>query len=127
MKKIILVTLLALNVAACAGAQTAFQYATTPVTVTPTMENDAEAAAKIAVAGLVAYRRLCLAKVIDPVTRTCRAVITTIQPYTRAIASNLPILRQSLKDNDQITAVTAYKALMVAVGSLKDERAKAGI
>ena len=126
MRKVLLVAFLALNVSGCTYFQTAFDFATTPVTVTPAMAYDVENGLKIATTGLVAYGRLCLQKVIDPVTRNCRHVIEAIQPYTRAAGTALIDLRAALRANDQATALTAYASIQKLLTSIQAERQKAG-
>ena len=127
MKRLAILLVVALSLGGCANLQTAFQIATTPVTVTPAMAQDVQEAAKVATSGLVAYRRLCIKKVIDPVTRNCRAVIVTIQPYTRAAAVAIVDLRQAVRENDQVTAIRAYIALQRIVANIQTERQKAGV
>ncbi len=126
MRKLLILPLL-LALGGCAGFQTAFDVATMPVTVTPAMENDIESGFKVATTGLVAYRRMCIKKAIDPVTRNCRNVIETIQPYTRAAAAALVDLRTALAANNQVNAIAAYKALRGLVVTIQAERQKAGV
>ena len=127
MNRLALVLLLSLGLSGCAQFQTALDAATTPVTVTPAMENDIESGFKVATSGLVAYRRLCIKKVIDPVTRNCRGVIETIQPYTRAAAAALVDLRTAIAANNQVNAIAAYKALQGLITTIQDQRQKAGV
>lgn len=130
MKKLILPIVLALSLTGCAefnSLRSAVGLATTPVTVTPAMVYDTENGLKAAAAGLVGYRRLCLQKVIDPVTRNCRKVIATIQPYTIAAKAAIIDLRASVKANDQQTAINAYKALQSLITNIQSERQKAGV
>lgn len=127
LKRLTLVLVLALGVSGCATAQNLFNLATTPVAITPQMVYDAENGFKAVTSGLVGYRRLCIRKVIDPVTRNCRKVIAAIQPYTRAAATILPDLRASVAANDQKTAIDAYKALHSLIQNIQAERQKAGV
>lgn len=127
MKRIAIVLTLALALSGCANIQQAFNFATTPVTVTPAMVYEAENGLKTVTAGLVGYRRLCIQKVIDPVTRNCRKVIVAIQPYTRSAATLIVELRASVKANDQQTAIDAYKALQSLISNIQAERQKAGV
>lgn len=127
MNRLALVLLVALSAAGCAQFQTAFDVATTPVTVTPAMQNDVENGFKVATSGLVAYRRLCIKKVIDPVTRNCRGFIETIQPYTRAAAAAVLDLRTAIATNNQVNAIAAYKALQGLIATIQDQRQKAGV
>lgn len=127
MRKFTLILPLLIALGGCAQFQTAFDVATTPVAVTPAMKNDVESGFKIATAGLVAYRRLCIKKVIDPVTRNCRGVIESIQPYTRSADAALIDLRQALAANNQVNAIAAYKALQGLITTIQTERQKAGV
>ena len=127
MRRLAIAALMALSLGGCAQLQTAFNVATTPVTVTPTMVNDVESGLQVVTAGLVSYRRLCLQKVIDPVTRNCRHVIETIQPYTRAAKAALVDLRQAVAANNQVNAIAAYTAVQNLITNIQNERAKAGV
>lgn len=124
---VLFVLIAAPSLGGCAGLQTAFNFATTPVTVTPTMVYEIENGLKAATAGLVGYRRLCIKKVIDPVTRTCRKVIATVQTYTRAAAVAIVDLRTSVRANDQVTAISTYKSLRELISNIQIERQKAGV
>jgi hypothetical protein len=126
MRKLLILPLL-FALAGCAAFQTAFDVATTPVTVTPAMQNDIESGFKAATAGLVGYRRLCIKKVIDPVTRNCRAVIEAVQPYTKAAAAALVDLRVAVATNNQVNAIATYKALQGLIVTIQAERQKAGV
>lgn len=120
--------LIALSLGGCAGTKIGdlLEIATTPVTVTPAMVYQAENALKTATAGLVGYRRLCVKKVIDPVTRNCRKVIETIQPYTKAASVAIVSLRVAVRENDQVTAINAYSALKDLINTIQSERQLAG-
>lgn len=122
MKRLLIVLTLALSLAGCANLKTAFDIATTPVTVTPTMVYQIENGLKVATAGLVSYRRLCIQKVIDPVTRNCRAVILKVQPYTIAAKTALVELRLAVKANDQVTAMTAFTTLQKLIADIQAQR-----
>ena len=127
MKRLAIIFALALSLGGCANLQTAFNIATTPVTVTPAMVYDIENGLKTATVGLVAYRRLCIKKVIDPVTRNCRAVIETIQPYTKAAAVAIVDLRTAVRENNQVSALSAYGALQRLITNIQSERQLAGV
>lgn len=126
MNRLLIICAVALSLGGCANLQNAFNFATTPVTVTPAMVYQIENGLKAAAAGLVAYRRLCIRKVIDPVTRNCRAVIVKIQPYTRAAAVAIVDLRQAVRENNQVTAINAYTALQRLITNIQTERQLGG-
>lgn len=127
MKRLAILLVIAFSLAGCANLKSAFDFATTPVTVTPAMVFQVENGLKTATAGLVAYRRLCIKKVIDPVTRNCRKVIETIQPYTRAAAVAIVDLRLAVRENNQVTAINAYSALQRLIANIQTERQVAGV
>lgn len=126
MKRLLIVCALALSLGGCANLKSAFDIATTPVTVTPTMVYQIENGLKVATAGLVSYRRLCIQKVIDPVTRNCRAVILKVQPYTRAAATAIVNLRVAVRDNDQVTAIRVYSELQRIITDIQSQRQLSG-
>jgi len=109
---------------------------TAPVAnVTPRMVNDIENGAQAAVAGLVGYRRLCIAKTID---RSCRDTIATIQTYTRQLCSAFDAnhqcaagiiidLRRFVAQNDQVNAIAAYKLIQQLIAGVQATRTAAGV
>lgn len=129
MKRFFILSIVALFLTGCANTQVGnlLEIATTPVTVTQTMVYQVENGLKTATTGLVGYRRLCLTKVIDPVTRNCRKVIETIQPYTRAAKVALVSLRVAVRENDQVTAINVYGALRNLINNIQSERQLAGV
>ncbi len=130
MKRLLIICAITLSLGGCATlerVQTAVSVATTPVAVTPTMVLQIEEGLKVATSGLVGYRRLCLQKVIDPVTRNCRQVIVRLQPYTKAAAVAIVDLRVAVRQNNQITALSAYNALRGLIANIQTERQLAGV
>lgn len=126
MKRLLIIFAVALSLGGCANLKNIFDLATTPVTVTPAMVYQIENGLKVATAGLVSYRRLCIKKVIDPVTRNCRGVIQKIQPYTIAAKSALSDLRVAVAANDQVTAITAFSAVQKLITDIQAQRQIAG-
>jgi hypothetical protein len=118
---------LALSLGGCANIKTAFDVATTPVTITEATVYKVENGLKTATAGLVAYRRLCVKKVIDPVTRHCRTVIEGIQPYTIAAAFALKDMRAAVAANNQVNALAAYSMLRGLITNIQNQRQRAGV
>lgn len=121
--RIIGVLVVALALGGCAQLkqiEQAEKLATTTIAnpVTPERLYEAESGATVVAAGLVAYRRTCLAKP-RIIPKSCRTVIEAIQPYTKQVEVNLPTLRQFVKDNDQVNAVAVYNLVMGAVGNAK--------
>lgn len=127
MKRLALVFALALTLGGCTNLQNLFEIATTPVTITEATVYKAENGLKTATVGLVGYRRLCIKKVIDPVTRNCRAVIEAIQPYTKAAALAIVDMRNAVAENNQVNALAAYTALQGLITNIQNERQKAGV
>lgn len=109
---------------------------TAPVqNVTPQMLNDIEEGAKIGVAGLVGYRRLCIANKID---RSCRDTIAKIQVYTRPLCTEVNAnqrcvtgviadLRRFVIQNDQVNALKAFELARQLLTGLQATRAAAGV
>lgn len=122
MKRLFIVCALALSLGGCANLKTAFDIATTPVTVTPAMVYQIENGLKVATAGLVSYRRLCIQKVIDPVTRNCRSTILKIQPYTMAARTAIVELRAAVIANDQVTALRTFDTLRNLIANIQAQR-----
>ena len=124
MKKLVLALFLSLAVAGCATNPLGPLTASTPNPVTRQMMYDVENGLRFAAAGLVTYRRACIAKTID---QNCRQVIARIQTYTVAAKPILVSLRTYLKTNDQINAWSAYSALMDILTSINTVRQQAGV
>lgn len=78
----------------------------------------------IAVTGLVAYRRACLRGQADA---NCRANIEKLQVYTRKMPPALASLRKFVKENNQVSAVTAYNALKDLVAQFTAQRQALGV
>lgn len=113
MKKIIVLAL-ALSLGACATVEqvtTAISVATVGVTNPVTKQDlyQIENGMIIAFAGLNAYKRVCVQGVIDA---SCKDVIRTLQVYTRQLPTLLANARAFVKSGDQISARTAYNALV---------------
>lgn len=112
MKKLILALALCASLAGCAG-QSVLVGGTSinaPITnpVTPAMLYDIENGFSTAVAGLLTYRRLCLAGKADT---HCRSNIQRIQVYTRLAKPLILQLRTFVRNNDQISAVSVLTEL----------------
>lgn len=127
MKRLVLVFALALSLGGCSNLQNILDIASAKVEITEATVYKAENGLKTATVGLVAYRRLCVKKVIDPVTRNCRTVIETIQPYTRAAAAAIVDMRKAVAENNQVNALAAYNALQGLITNIQNERQKAGV
>lgn len=84
--------------------------------VTRTDLYNLENAMIVAFAGLETYRRSCLAGAADS---NCRENIKNIQFYTRQIPPILKSLRAFVKNNDQVNAVIAYRAVQDLITSFK--------
>lgn len=104
--------------------------------ITPRMTDDIENVAKVGVAGLVGYRRLCIRGTID---RSCRATIVEIQQYTRPLCSEfnkltkkcsvgvLADLRRFVAQNDQVNALKAFNLARQLITGIQSMRAAKGI
>jgi len=127
MKKILCATAIALSLTlgGCITVGDAISVVTTDVKnpVTPTMLYNAENAMIVAVSGLVAYKRACIAKLID---RSCRAVVVQLQGYTRKAKPILVELRVFVRNNDQVNAIKAYNVVTRLIANFKQTAARAG-
>lgn len=97
-----------------------------PITnpVTPKMVYDAENGLIAATAGLVAYKRQCLAGRID---QSCKAAIARIQTYTRPAQIAVKKLRAFVRANDQINAIQTFNALRDLMTQITAARTAAGV
>lgn len=83
--------------------------------VTPDRLLKAEQAGRLAMAGMLTYRRLCILKKID---RSCRDTIAEIQGYSRQLCTSyvggrctvgvLADIRTFVRANDQVSAIKAF-------------------
>lgn len=121
----ILVIVLSLTLGACAG-QSIFAPITTsiPNPVTPNMLYDVENGLTVAVTGMIAYKRLCVAKAID---QSCRGVVQTLQGYTRRAKPILVSLRGFVRNNDQVNAITAYQTIQQLLAAFQSTAALNGV
>jgi uncharacterized protein YceK len=126
MKRLLILCAVALSLGGCANVKTAFDVATTPVTITEATVYKVENGLKTATAGLVAYRRLCIKKVIDPV-KLPHGVIESIQPYTIAAAFAIADMRAAVKANNQVNALAAYSMLQGLITNIQNQRQRAGV
>lgn len=92
--------------------------------VTPTMLYDVENGLTVAVSGMLAYKRLCIAKTID---RSCGDIVLTLQGYTRQAKPILISLRQFVRQNDQVNAIIAYNTVRQLLDSFKATAATSGV
>ena len=109
MKRLFIICTLALSlgVSGCANLPKIIDLATTGISnpVTPDMVYRVENGMIVAVSGLLAYKRACIAKKID---QSCRGIIVKLQVYTRQAAPVIRDLRAFVRDNDQVNAIKAY-------------------
>jgi hypothetical protein len=114
MKKILLVALLVLPLAACATSQDkSILVGGTSISApinNPVTKSDLyklENGLIVVATGLVTYRRACEAGAADA---GCRARIRTIQGYTRQLKPMLVQLRTFVRKNDQVNAMQVFQA-----------------
>ena len=110
MRKVVLVLALSLSLAGCANLGPLASFLTVGVgnPVTPEMVYRTEQTMIIAVSGLNAYKRACIAKTI---AQNCRATIMKLQVYTRPAARALKDLRAAVRANDQVNAIAAFNTV----------------
>jgi hypothetical protein len=128
MKKLILVVALAASLTGCASLSQGFLGfdVTASVTnpVTPAMLYRIEEGARIATAGLLTYRRLCIVKKID---QSCRQTIASIQVYTRKLKPILISLRTFVRTNDQVNAISAFNLAREILTEIQVQRTAAQV
>lgn len=117
---------LALSLGGCANLGPLVGFVTTGVgnPVTPDMVYRTEQTMIIAVSGLNAYKRACIAKTI---AQTCRATIMKLQTYTRPAAVAIKDLRTAVRANDQVTAIAAYNVVTKLMDDFKSTAVAAGV
>jgi hypothetical protein len=126
MRKTFLALALIIPLTGCAGLADGFKFATASVEnpVTPAMMYDVENGLRVATAGLLTYRRLCILKKVDV---HCRANIEKIQVYSRAAKPVLVNLRAYVRDNDQVNAISAFNTLRQIIADINTAKAAAGV
>ena len=95
---------------------------TNPVTKTDLYE--VELGIKAAVSVLKAYKSACQQGLADT---NCRANVAAIQAYTRQLPPLLAQLRDFVKNNDQVNAITIYNQIVDLVTNLKNAARNVGI
>lgn len=131
-RKYVLVLALGLSLAGCAGLDFSRSILTGGASVTASIQNpvtprmlyDVENAATTALAGLVTYRRLCIAGKVE---KSCRQTIWIIQGYTKPLQAALPQLRAFVLKNDQINAIKVFNEVRQLVGGIVAAKQAAGV
>jgi len=98
--------------------------ATTDNPVTKARLKAVEDGAIIAFAALGAYKKTCEDRVIPP---SCRTVIQSIQVYTIKLQRLLPVLRNYVKNNDQVNAIIAYNTVRELITAFRNEAVASGV
>lgn len=126
MKCFAILLVVALSLGGCASIGPLTPFFTTGVTnpVTPDMVYRTEQTMIIAVSGLNAYKRACIAKTI---AQTCRATIVKLQTYTRPAAVAIKDLRAAVRANDQVNAYAAYNVVIKLMDDFKSTAVAAGV
>lgn len=128
MKRPILVLAFAASLSGCASITS--QFAGFDVTasvsnpVTPERLYRVEQAARVATAGLLTYRRLCILRKID---QSCRQTIASIQVYTRRLSPVLVSLRTFVRANDQINAINTFNLAREILTEIQAQRTAANV
>jgi hypothetical protein len=128
MKKLLFALALLIPLTGCAGISKSLIgfdiTASTANPVTPAMLGDIEEGLSAATAGLLTYRRLCIAGKADA---HCRGNILIIQTYTKQAKPLILALRRFVRENDQVNAVVAFNTLRDIVLQIKSTRATMGV
>jgi len=130
MKRIAIILALALSVSACTtptleSIKTAVHFSTASVAnpVTKTRLNQMESGLKVLFAGLNAWKRSCIQRLIPDV---CVQQIRTVQVYTLQLKPYLGELRSFVKNNDQVNAVVVFNQMTEIIGIVRAKAAEAG-
>ena len=126
MRKLFIACALALSLGGCANLPKIIELATVGVSnpVTPDMVYRVENGMIVAVSGLVAYKRACVAKTI---AQSCRGTIMKLQVYTRQAAPVIKQLRVFVRTNDQVNAVKAYNLVSGLLDQFKATAISEGV
>lgn len=126
MKRFLILCAVALSLGGCANLPKIIELATVGVSnpVTPDMVYRVENGMIVAVSGLVAYKRACIAKTID---QACRGTIMKLQVYTRQAAPAIKDLRVFVRTNDQVNAIKAYNLVSSLLDQFKSTALIAGV
>jgi hypothetical protein len=129
LRKIIIALALSISLAGCAQLQTASTVLTaaTKSYDNPVTEQELyqiEASLRIVVAGLVTYRRACIAGNVDT---NCKANIRAIQPYTKQVPPLLAELRAFVKSDDKVNGIVVYKRLSNLYNTIMTEATARGV
>jgi len=122
MRKIIIACVLAFALTGCAGQfgkiQDVIAVTTTNVQnpVTKKSLYQFENAMVVAFVGLNSYKRACVAKAIP---QSCKTTIAKLQVYTRKIPGVLRQVRAFVKNNDQVSAITAFNTAKALLAEFK--------
>jgi hypothetical protein len=131
MRKLIAIAALglALSLGACGTLEQFFSAAqlvtksyTNPVTKSDLYK--VESGVAIVFTALNAYKDSCAKGLADT---NCKSNIATVQGYTRQLPPLLIQLRQFVKANDQINAITIYNQIMTLETNLKTAARNVGI
>ena len=129
MKRILIVTALALSLSGCASLKAVsngFSLATASVAnpVTQTKEAQIELALDSAVQVLLTYKKACDSGGLDV---NCKDNIRQIRAYTLQIKPLVAQLRNFVDNNDQVNAVVVYNQLASLYTNLKSAATSLGV
>jgi hypothetical protein len=128
MKKLVLALALLVPLTGCAGISKrliGFDItASTANPVTPAMLGEIEEGLSAATAGLLTYRRLCIA---GQSRRTLSRQHPHHPGYTKQAKPLILALRRFVRENDQVNAVVAFNTLRDIVLQIKSTRATMGV
>lgn len=117
---------LGLSLSGCAQFGQAVNFATVGVAnpVTKNMLYEAENGAIVVFAGLNAYKRTCVQGAIPP---SCRAIVQSIQSYTKQVSPLINTLRVYVKANDQVNAGVVYNTIIQLLTQAKSMASANGV
>lgn len=133
MKKILIISAVALSLGGCAGTMEKLQaigsgisLVTKSITnpVTKNEEAQIELALDAIIDALRAYKKACVEGAAD---KNCKANVAQIQVYTRQIKPLVSQLRTFVDNNDQINASVVYNQLTALYTNVKSVALNLGV
>lgn len=118
MRIILALALFAISLGGCATVKNLTNGLTSDYSkpITREMLYNVENGSVVIFAGLNAYKKACVEKLVGA---NCRAVVIAIQKQSRKLPPLLAGLRSFVKSDDRINAVTAYNTIMDIINEVK--------
>lgn len=129
MRKVLAVCLITLSLGGCAQLQqlqnlSDIATATVANPVTPDRLKQVESGALLVFKGLNLWKKSCSERLIN---ETCNKQIEQVQVYTRQIQPYIFQLREFVKKDDQVNAVSVYNRVMGLIKTVKSQAIANGV